>query len=78
MTHFVAAISIRKVETMQEKKDSTYNAPTVEKRKVSTVANITVSAGTIEELRFKVNAHVELVDDGGDIEAIGKVMRGGS
>jgi hypothetical protein len=64
-THYVVTISLKKVT--RKTKSSDYEIISSPREK-STLANITVSAKTIEEMRTKVNAHVNLIGDGGDIE----------
>lgn len=64
-THFVVTVDVRKIVTTKQLH---------EKRDKSTVANIIVSAPTLESLKDKASAHLALVEDGGDISE--RITRG--
>lgn len=63
--HFVVSIQVKKINrTVATDRFETVAGP----RSKSSIASITVSAPDLETLRQKIQAHVALIDDGGEIE----------
>ena len=65
--HYVVDIHVRRVDVTEESRN-TYNTVTVPgTRSVSTIAHVVVSASSLEDLKSKTAAHIDLVADGGEI-----------
>lgn len=69
MSHFVASINIVKVTEIEVDApgSDSYRPTKIKKRKTATIANLTISAPDLEALKFKISAHSDLVEDGGEI-----------
>lgn len=61
-SHFIAKVSVEKVTSDREPYQ------TDSKRAKATLANIVVSAPTLEAVLEKAAKHLALVEDGGDID----------
>lgn len=66
-THYVTRIVIEKID-VEEPPRTQSSQWTERKRHKTMLANIVVGAGQLEALKSKAAAHLQLVEDGGDIE----------
>ncbi len=71
-THYIANIKVIKVVKVTDKStnygQSREGGQTTGTRTKATIANLTVSDETLESLTTKLNAHLALLTDGGDID----------
>lgn len=63
--HYVVTINVKSVKPASETRE--YSKVIEVPRHVSSVANISISGKTIEEVQKKATAHLALIEDGGEI-----------
>lgn len=80
MTHYIARIVVEKVEALASAPQPNVRRveqldPVMQRRK-STIANIVVGSEELDTLKEKTSAHLQLIEDGGDIMLERKTFRG--